>query len=92
MQALREGLEGLMQDMFAEGMEQFGPGGHAGRTDPLGRPQRTHGPDYGRDVQIPDEIDVERARRILNAIRERLGERYRPRLELEYLERLLEPR
>jgi hypothetical protein len=60
-----------------------------GRRDPLGRPERTEGPDLGQNVKIPDEIDVERARRILEAIRNRLGERFRPRYELEYLERLL---
>ena len=47
------------------------------------------GPDLGQTVKVPDEIDVERARRILEAIRERLGERFRPRYELDYLERLL---
>ena len=39
--------------------------------------------------RLAEEIDVERARRILNAIRERLGERFRPQFELDYLERLL---
>jgi hypothetical protein len=60
-----------------------------GQRDPLGRPQRAEGPDLGQDVKVPDEIDVERARRILEAIRDRLGERFRPRFELDYLERLL---
>jgi hypothetical protein len=41
-------------------------------------------------VKVPDEIDVERARRIMEAIRKRLGERSRPRYELDYLERLLQ--
>jgi uncharacterized protein (TIGR02302 family) len=91
--ALREGLQGMMQQMFAN--QQGQPGQQAGRgrangqRDPLGRPQRTEGPDLGQNVQVPDEIDVERARQILEAIRERLGERFRPRYELDYLERLL---
>jgi uncharacterized protein (TIGR02302 family) len=95
LEALREGLEGMMQQMFGQqqgpgqGQQRAGRGNPNGRTDPLGRPQRNQGPDLGLDVEIPDEIDVERARRILNAIRERLGERYRPRFELDYLERLL---
>lgn len=90
--ALREGLEGMMQQMYAN---QPGPDGQQlggrpmGRRDPLGRPERTEGPDYGETVKVPDEIDVERARRILEAIRNRLGERFRPRYELDYLERLL---
>ena len=90
--ALREGLQGMMEQMFANqpGMRGQQMGGRPqGDRDPLGRPQRTEGPDLGQSVKVPDEIDVERARRILEAIRERLGERFRPRYELDYLERLL---
>jgi uncharacterized protein (TIGR02302 family) len=90
--ALREGLQGLMEQMYANqpGMNGRQIGGRPqGDRDPLGRPQRTEGPDLGESVKVPDEIDVERARRILEAIRERLGERFRPRYELDYLERLL---
>jgi uncharacterized protein (TIGR02302 family) len=94
LEALRDGMQGMMQQMFANqgqggGQQPNGRGLRMGRTDPLGRPQRAEGPDLGQNVEVPDEIDVERARRILNAIRERLGERYRPRFELDYLERLL---
>jgi uncharacterized protein (TIGR02302 family) len=92
LEALREGLQGMMQQMYANqpGMQGEQMGGRPnGQRDPLGRPQRTEGPDLGQNVKVPDEIDVERARRILEAIRERLGERFRPRYELDYLERLL---
>ncbi len=93
LEAMREGLEGMMQQMFGQqGQQQTaGRGPNRDQRDPLGRPQHTQGPDLGNNVQIPDEIDVERVRRILNAIRERLGERFRPRFELDYLERLLQP-
>ena len=57
--------------------------------DPLGRPQRTEGPDPGTSVKVPDEIDVQRAREILEELRRRLGEPARPMLELDYIERLL---
>ena len=90
--ALREGLQGMMQQMYAQQPGQQGQqmgGRTTGDRDPLGRPQRTEGPDLGQTVKVPDEIDVERARRILEAIRQRLGERFRPRYELDYLERLL---
>jgi len=58
------------------------------QTDPLGRPLR------GRDlddstVKVPGEIDVQRARRILEELRKRFGESFRPQLELDYIERLL---
>jgi uncharacterized protein (TIGR02302 family) len=94
--ALREGMQGLMQQMFAnqpgQQGQQAGRGNPWGQRDPLGRPQRNEGPDLGQNVKVPEEIDVERARRILEAIRERLGERFRPQYELEYLERLLDLR
>jgi len=73
-------------------------GGGAGRTgqaranndtDPLGRPLR--GREYGDDVtvKVPGEIDVQRARRILEELRKRLADPLRPQLELDYIERLL---
>ena len=58
-------------------------------TDPLGRPLR--GREYGDDssVKVPGEIDVQRARRILEELRKRFGEFTRPQEELDYLQRLL---
>ena len=40
-------------------------------------------------VKVPDQIDIQRAREILEELRRRLGETTRPPIELEYLERLL---
>ena len=65
LEALREGLQGMMQQMYANqpGMPGQQMGGRPnGQRDPLGRPQRTEGPDLGQNVKVPDEIDVERAR------------------------------
>ena len=58
-------------------------------TDPLGRPLR--GRDYGDDVtvKVPGEIDVQRARRIIEELRRRFGDILRPQEELDYIERLL---
>jgi hypothetical protein len=39
---------------------------------------------------VPGEIDAQRARRILQELRKRYGESYRPQLELDYIERLLQ--
>ena len=68
---------------------RFGPARAQNQTDPLGRPLR--GRDYGDDttVKVPGDIDVQRARRILEELRRRFGETFRPQLELEYIERLL---
>jgi hypothetical protein len=42
------------------------------------------------DVKIPSEQELQRAREILNELRRRAGERERPEIEREYIERLLE--
>jgi uncharacterized protein (TIGR02302 family) len=93
LEALRKGAQGLAQSMM-------GPGGTSGRsgrlgmprarqdTDPLGRP--LHGHEYGDDtVKVPGEIDVQRARRIIEELRRRFGDVARPQDELDYIERLL---
>ncbi|HEY0911627.1 MAG TPA: TIGR02302 family protein [Bradyrhizobium sp.] len=98
LEAMRKGAQSLadsMQQGDGDGQGD-GPGNRAGRqqssgnsTDPLGRP--LHGREYGDDltVKIPGEIDVQRARRILEELRRRLADPQRPQLELDYLERLL---
>lgn len=89
--ALRQGAQGLAEQMMGQNQ---GPG-MAGRQggprdqDPLGRPRRSQGPDFGDRVQVPDEIDVQRARRILEELRRRFSDPGRPSIELDYLERLL---
>lgn len=61
-----------------------------GSEDPLGRPQRQRDWADGR-VKVPgaDESATQRARRILEELRKRLGDPLRPAEELDYLERLL---
>jgi len=93
--ALRKGAQGLAQQMQpgpGNGPPQPGRTGPARAqqdTDPLGRPLR--GRDYGDDttVKVPGEIDVQRARRILEELRRRFADPARPQLELDYIERLL---
>ncbi|GAA2855934.1 TIGR02302 family protein [Aminobacter niigataensis] len=94
LEALRKGAQDMMQQMQAMqgdqgGSEEGGRQQNADR-DPLGRPRATTGPDFGDSVKVPDEIDVQRARQILDAIRKRLGNALSPELERSYLERLLE--
>ncbi len=38
---------------------------------------------------VPHEIDMQRAREILQELRRRLGDQQRPQQELDYIERLL---
>jgi hypothetical protein len=91
-QSLRQSVQTMMDEMYARSGNPSGTMGarSTGSSDPLGRPRRTQGADLGQNVDVPDEIDIERARLLFDAIRERLGERFRPTYELEYLERLLE--
>ncbi|GEP08783.1 TIGR02302 family protein [Methylobacterium gnaphalii] len=98
---LKKGAEGMQQQMQqqaeAEGQGQEGgenPGqqGQAGATDndPLGRP--TKGRDLSNgNVRVPnaDESAVQRARRIMEELRRKLGDPTRPQEELDYFERLL---
>jgi uncharacterized protein (TIGR02302 family) len=95
--ALRKGAQSLAQSM----QQQMGQGQGKGRlgrigqgrsdqdTDPLGRPLR--GRDYGDDdsVKVPGDIDVQRARRIIEELRKRFGDMGRSQEELDYIERLL---
>ena len=82
---LRKGSRALAEQVFRALARQFG----RGARDPLGRPQRTEGPDLGTTVKVPDEIDIQRAREILEELRRRLSDQTRPPVELDYLERLL---
>jgi uncharacterized protein (TIGR02302 family) len=85
---LRQGTQQMAEQVLQTLQARMGRG-NQGRTDPLGRPERTQGPDLGTSVEVPDEIDIQRAREILEELRRRLSEPTRPMLELDYLERLL---
>ncbi|MBO0905663.1 TIGR02302 family protein [Jiella sonneratiae] len=99
--AMRRGAKDMMQQMQQAMQQGQQPGqgqmgqGFGGRQmnqsnrDPLGRQRSTQGPDFGQDVGVPDEIDTQRARRILDEIRKRLGNQLSPQQERDYLERLL---
>ncbi|MEM1371890.1 MAG: TIGR02302 family protein [Pseudomonadota bacterium] len=85
---LRQGAEDMAQQMQQGSPQRFGQNGDTPR-DPLGRPQRSEGPDQGTSVKVPDQIDIQRAREILQELRRRLGDAQRQPTELEYIERLL---
>ncbi|MBB3976754.1 uncharacterized protein (TIGR02302 family) [Rhizobium azooxidifex] len=95
LEALRQGAQDMMSQMQAMG-QQGGEGqgqpqmGRNGR-DPLGRerPNNAEGPDYDGRTRVPEEIDIQRAREILDEIRRRLGIGNTQSIERNYLERLL---
>jgi uncharacterized protein (TIGR02302 family) len=97
LQALQQGA-GQMSQMMAQalGMRGFIPGGTQtprggdGRnTDPFGRPLPATGASNGDEVKIPDASERAKARDILDELRRRSAEPDRPRIEHDYIERLL---
>ena len=82
--ASRDMMQKMQQAMGQEGSEagQSGEG-----RDPLGRERGQDS--LGGNVKIPGEIDIQRAREILDEIRRKLGKALTPQLEKEYLQRLL---
>ena len=88
LEQMRQGAQKMAEDMQKNGTARMGQNGDTPR-DPLGRPQRFQGPDAGNSVKVPDEIDMQRAREILEELRRRLAQPTRPPLELDYFERLL---
>ena len=85
---MRQGAQQMAQQMLQNMPQRYGRNGDTPR-DPLGRPQRSQGPDLGTSVKVPDEIDRQRAREILEELRRRVGEHQRSPEELDYIERLL---
>lgn len=100
LEALRRGAQSMMQQMAGDrnqGGQQ--PNGEAGNpqqrqdgTDPLGRRNQARGRIDDGSTRIPGEVDAQRAREIMEAIRRRLSDPLRPLLERDYLERLLQSR
>jgi uncharacterized protein (TIGR02302 family) len=96
LEQLRKAQEGLSQQMAQRfgmmpglvGQRPFDPR-RQGR-DPFGR---TEGGAFGASidgpVKVPDEMEMRRAREILDELRRRAGESARPRIERNYIERLL---
>jgi uncharacterized protein (TIGR02302 family) len=99
LEALRRGAQSMAEKMQqSEGEGQGQAQGQPGRrgqaangrdTDPLGRPTRNPRYDPGASVRVPGEIEAQRARRVLEELRRRVGEPGRPQDEIDYLERLL---
>src|SRR4051794_24352691 len=97
-------LQQAARDLAQQFQNQVGnslgkPNGEVGATDrvgrdrserdPLGRPLSNNGTYDRGDVKIPDENILQKSRRILDELRRRAGERARPEIELDYIDRLL---
>jgi len=75
---------------ISEQMSQQGTGARkgdgAGGQDPLGRARF----DKGKSVKVPTDREIQHSREILDELRRRAGDHDRPRMELDYLRRLLQ--
>jgi len=98
MEALREGMRSLSEAIAKNEQQQQSPGqqgeaqgrDNANARDPLGRDNNGRGR-VGTDDSLLQGDDVyRRARELLDEIRRRSGDKNRPDLELDYLERLLD--
>ncbi len=91
--ALQQGMQDFAQQMRGNGNEVGeGPTPQEQRQqqrDPLGREGNFGRAVDDRGVTIPDQPDRQRSREILEELRRRAGEGNRPKIELDYIERLL---
>jgi uncharacterized protein (TIGR02302 family) len=90
---LQKGLQDMANAMMQQLQQQAGnrpgedPSGQG--RDPLGRDENGMGAIDTTDVEIPDQSDVQRARALIEELRKRAGDRARPKVERDYIDRLL---
>jgi hypothetical protein len=93
LRAAARDLAQQMANQFGQGEGEGDPDGEgveqAQNRDPAGRPLNGLGGLDGRDVGIPEASDVQRSREILDELLRRAGERFRPLIERDYIDRLL---
>ncbi len=93
--ALREGAQSMARQMMQQGQGNTGNAGRHGQArgddrDPLGRPRANRSEEYGPDRNmLPGEAAIRRAREILDMLRERANNPDLPRIDKDYIERLL---
>jgi len=94
--ALRKGLRKLNEANRRAGRGQNRDGKQNGETagpdgkDPLGRSAKDRGRAVTNEKLLQSDMQLRRSKEILKEIRRRSGERTRPQLELDYLDRLLQ--
>ena len=64
--------------LFNQNVNNWDGAGHQGLNNDQG------------DVKIPDQDMMQKSREILDELRRRAGEHYRPQIELDYIDRLLQ--
>lgn len=95
-EALRQGMQKLNEANQQAGGGQRREGQDNGETagpdgqDPLGRSTARRGAAQSNKTLLQSDEQLRRSKEILDEIRRRSGERNRPKLELDYLDRLLD--
>ena len=95
-EALRQGMQKLNEANQQAGGGQRREGQENGETsgpdgqDPLGRSAARQGAAQSNQQILQSDEQLRRSKEILDEIRRRSGERTRPQLELDYLDRLLD--
>ena len=95
-EALRQGMQRLNEANQQAGGGQRREGQENGETagpdgqDPLGRSTARRGAAQSNQKLLQSDEQLRRSKEILEEIRRRSGERSRPQLELDYLDRLLD--
>lgn len=87
--AMREAHGEISEDLGDMREARRGENSDDAQSDPLGRPNGGTQQNDGEGVDVPDQADRQRARDILDSLRERLNNSTDPE-EREYLERLLD--
>lgn len=83
--SLRSAAQGLADKLMAGKQGKPRPGQSSDTGNPFGDPQA-----QGSRVDVPKTIDTQAARHIIEELRRRASELGRPKIELDYLDRLLE--
>jgi uncharacterized protein (TIGR02302 family) len=97
MDALQQAMQATQQQLQQQANQNPGqgqsraPGARARNRDPFGRSMsdEAQGANTGF-VAIPDKGDLQQSRAIRDELRRRAGERDRPRIERDYIDRLLQ--
>ena len=95
LQGMRRGAQSLARNLLRQGTGNEGNYGRHGQgkgdsRDPLGRPMPGNSAEFGsRRNILPGKAAIQRARKILDVLRRRAGDRQRPRAERDYIGRLL---
>ena len=89
-QALAEALSNGQGDTAGQGRGRRDGRARDLLSDPFDRPAGAFGAIDGRDTRVPDRSVLDRARQVLEELRRRAAEPHRPRIELDYLDRLMD--